>query len=191
MRIYNAKTTFEWKPPVRPANYVNIDKCLGAGAIMMSENGKMFIFGYRDSYSALSNFTSVNFNESCHDPRYLASKIVYELSAGLIKIDYDELSNERFIDWYPIKHSNFIRCYLIIVNGLDNQLFREAQLRHIKTGPYSIGTFTKIVKVPVINTFDVARGRSKMVTDINGDQYRVDRNVLYAIKMFVGRLFDK
>jgi hypothetical protein len=191
-RIYDAKFPVEWNPPRRPsANYVNMDKCIGAGAIIMSKG--MFIFGYSDSYSALSNFTSFNFSESCRDPRYLASKIVYELSAGLIKINYTELSNERFIDWYPGNNSEFIRCYLIIVNDLDNLLFRKAQLKHIKTaGPYSIiGEFTKIVKVPVTNTFDVARGRSNMLTDIYGDQYRVDRNVLYVIKMFIGRLFDK
>jgi hypothetical protein len=193
-RIYNAKFPVEWKPPRKPAaNYVNIDKCFGSGAIIMSEDGGMFIFGYRDSDDTLSNFTSVNLKETCRDPRYLASKIVYELSAGLIKINYTELSNERFIDWYPGNNSEFIRCYLIIVNDLDNLLFRKAQLKHIKTaGPYSIiGEFTKIVKVPVTNTFNVARGRSNMLTDIYGDEYRVDRNVLYVNKMFVGRLFDK
>jgi hypothetical protein len=189
-RIYDAKFPFEWKSPRRPAsNYVNMDKCIGAGAIIMSKG--MFIFGYRDSYDALSNFISVNFSEPCRDPRYLASKIVYELSAGLIKINYTELNNNQFVDWYPRNHSKFFRCYLVTVNGLDDLLFRKAQLRHIKTGPYSIGTFTKIVKVPVANTFDVARDRNNMLTDIYGDQYCVDRNVLYAIKMFVGRLFDK
>src|SRR5690606_19645487 len=103
---------------VRPANYVNMDKCLGSGAIIMSEDGKMFIFGYRDSYDVLSNFISINFNEPCRDPRYLASKNVYELSAKLIKIDYTDLSNERFIDIYSRDHSRFIRCYLIMVNDL-------------------------------------------------------------------------
>ena len=190
-RIYDAKFPVEWNPPRRPsANYVNMDKCIGAGSIIMSKG--MFIFGYRDSYDALSNFISVNIKEtSCRDPRYLASKNIYKLSAGLIKINYTELSNNQFIDWYTGNNSKFIRCYLVITKDLDDLLFRKAQLKHIKTGPYSIGEFTKIVKVPVTNTFDVARGRSNMLTDIYGDEYRVDRNVLYAIKMFVGRLFDK
>lgn len=191
-RIHNAEYPFEWKPPRRPAaNYVNMDKCFGAGAIMMSEDGKMFIFGYRDTYDALTNFISVNFTEPCRDPRYLASKIIYELSAGLIKINYTEFSNKQFIDWYPRNHSKFIRCYLVVTKGLDDTLFRKSQLGYIRTGPYNIGTFIKIVKVPVINTFDVARGRSDMLTDIYGDQYRIDPNVLETIKIFVGRLFDK
>lgn len=191
-RIHNAKIPSEWKPPRKPAaNYVHMDKCFGAGAIIMSEDGGMFIFGYRDLDNTLSNFISVNLRETCRDPRYLASKNIYELSAGLIKINYTELTNERFIDWYPINNSEFIRCYLVITSGLDDTLFRKSQLEYIKTGSDRIGKFIKIVKVPVINTFDVARGRSDMLTDIYGDQYRIDRGVLETIKIFVGRLFDK
>ena len=191
-RIHNAKFTFKWNPPRRPsANYVNVINCIGAGAIIMSGDGKMFIFGCRDVYNNTSNFISANIKEPCCDPRYLASKNIYELSAGLIKINYTELSNERYIDLYPGNKSRFVRCYLVIVNDLDDLVFRTSQLRHIKTGPDSIGTFIKLVKVPVTNTFDVARGRSNTLIDIYGDEYRVEPNVIDAIKMFVGRLFDK
>lgn len=191
-RIHNAKMPSEWKPPRRPANYVNMYNCIGAGAVIMSEDGRMLVFGYRDSGEVLSNFISVNLKETCRNPRYLASKNIYELSAGLVKINYTELTNEQLIDLYPSGNQlRFVRCYLVIVNGLDDILFRRSQLRYIKTGPDSIGTFTKIVKVPVTNSFDVARGRSNILTDIYGDQYYVDPNVRDTIKIFVGRLFDK
>lgn len=191
-RIYNAKMPSFWNPPRRPAaNYVNMDNCIGAGAIIMSEDN-MLVFGYHDSHGVISQFISFDIEDSCRDPRYLASKNIYGLSAGLIKINYTELSNKPFIDLYPFgEQMGFVRCYFVIVNGLDDLLFRRSQLRYCKIVPYNIRTFTKIVKVPVTNSFDLARGRSDTLTDTYGDQYSVADDTCDTIKIFIGRLFDR
>jgi hypothetical protein len=96
---------------------------------------------------------------------YTASRELFEESAGLIKINEDDLTNNSvYID---LKHNDkYYRSYFIIINDIDTEYYDD-NLKKFKKFKFNPFTETHGIKLMRLDNIDIDDNKIKLISNNN------------------------
>jgi hypothetical protein len=93
---------------------------------------------------------------------YTASRELFEESAGLIKINEDDLTNNSI--YFNLKHNNkYYRSYFIIIDNIDIEYYDD-NLKKFKKFKFNPFTETHGIKLMRLDNIDIDNNQIKLIS---------------------------